>query len=178
VSIHGRTPDGSLAPVDFPLVKDPEFYSGGGGLYSTAHDCLAFLQMIMRRGIFNGAQILRPETVAQMSQNEIADINVPKLWKTIVPQLSNDVNFSVPFPNQDLKWSLSFLINTQPGVVGRSAGSLSWAGLANTYYWLDPTRHRGDPHPDPARHRSARRPHLRPVPSWRLQGPCQRLMTG
>ena len=37
VSIHGRTPDGSLAPVDFPLVKDPEFYSGGGGLYSTAY---------------------------------------------------------------------------------------------------------------------------------------------
>jgi methyl acetate hydrolase len=140
VSIHGRTPDGSLAPVDFPLVKDPEFYSGGGGLYSTAHDYLAFLQMIMRRGIFNGAQILRPETVAQMSQNQIGDINVPKLWKTIVPQLSNDVDFSVPFPNQDLKWSLSFLINTQPGVVGSSAGSLSWAGLANTYYWLDPTR--------------------------------------
>ena len=96
--------------------------------------------MIMRRGIFNGAQILRPETVAQMSQNQIGDINVPKLWKTIVPQLSNDVDFSVPFPNQDLKLRLSFLINTQPGVVGSSAGSLSWAGLANTYYWLDPTR--------------------------------------
>lgn len=140
VSIHGRTPDGSLVPVDFPVVKDPEFYSGGGGLYSTAHDYLAFLQMIMDRGTFNGAQILRPETVAQMSQNQIGDINVPKLWKTIVPQLSNDVDFSVPFPNQDLKWSLSFLINTQPGLVGSSAGSLSWAGLANTYYWLDPAR--------------------------------------
>jgi len=75
-----------------------------------------------------------------MSQNQIGDINVPKLWKTIVPQLSNDVDFSVPFPNQNLKWRLSFLINTQPGVVGSSAGSLSWAGLANTYYWLDPTR--------------------------------------
>lgn len=140
VSIHGRAPDGSLAPVDFPLVKDPEFYSGGGGLYSTAHDYLAFLQMIMRRGTFNGVQILRPETVAQMSQNQIGDLNVPKLWKSIVPQLSNDVDFSVPFPNQDLKWSLSFMINTQPGLAGSSAGSLSWAGLANTYYWFDPSR--------------------------------------
>ena len=43
----------------------------------TAHDYLAFLQMIMRRGTFNGTQILRPETVAQMSQNRIGDLNVP-----------------------------------------------------------------------------------------------------
>ena len=32
------------------------------------------------------------------------------------------------------------LINTRQGPAGRSAGSLSWAGLANTYFWLDPTR--------------------------------------
>jgi methyl acetate hydrolase len=140
VSVHGRAPDGSLAPVDFPIIKDPEFYSGGGGLYSTARDYLTFLEMIMHRGQSKGTQILRPESVALMSENQIGSINVPKLWKTTVPNLSNDVDFSVAFPEQDLKWSLGFLINTRPGIAGRSAGSLSWAGLANTYYWLDPIR--------------------------------------
>ena len=38
------------------------------------------------------------------------------------------------------KWGLSFLINTEPGPAGRSAGSLAWAGLNNTYYWLDPVK--------------------------------------
>jgi methyl acetate hydrolase len=60
--------------------------------------------------------------------------------EAVAPNLVNDVDFSVPFPDQDLKWSLSFLINPRPGIAGRSAGSLSWAGVANTYCWLDPTR--------------------------------------
>ena len=38
------------------------------------------------------------------------------------------------------KWGLSFLINTETGPAGRSAGSLAWAGLNNTYYWLDPVK--------------------------------------
>jgi CubicO group peptidase (beta-lactamase class C family) len=57
--------------------------------------------------------------------------------KTANPAVSNDVNF---FPGQDQKWGLSFLINTQQGPAGRSAGSLAWAGAANTYFWIDPTR--------------------------------------
>ena len=44
------------------------------------------------------------------------------------------------FPGQDLKWGLSFLINPQQGPAGRSGGSLSWAGLANTYFWIDPSK--------------------------------------
>ena len=38
------------------------------------------------------------------------------------------------------KWGLSFLINTAKTPEGRSAGSLAWAGLANTYFWIDPAR--------------------------------------
>jgi CubicO group peptidase (beta-lactamase class C family) len=38
------------------------------------------------------------------------------------------------------KWGLSFLINTAQTPEGRSAGSLAWAGLANTYFWIDPAR--------------------------------------
>jgi methyl acetate hydrolase len=44
------------------------------------------------------------------------------------------------FPGQDVKWGLSFLINPQQGPAGRSGGSLTWAGLANTYFWVDPSK--------------------------------------
>jgi CubicO group peptidase (beta-lactamase class C family) len=113
---------------------------GGGGLYGTARDYLAFLQMLMHGGKFGRAQLLRPETVALMSKNQIGSINVPGVWKTTAPGASLDVELSKMFPDQDLKWGLSFLINTKQGPAGRSAGSLAWAGLANTYFWLDPSK--------------------------------------
>jgi CubicO group peptidase (beta-lactamase class C family) len=57
--------------------------------------------------------------------------------RSAIPRLSNDVDL---LPGMPKKWGLSFLINTQPGPAGRGAGSLAWAGLNNTYYWLDPAR--------------------------------------
>jgi methyl acetate hydrolase len=54
--------------------------------------------------------------------------------KSAIPGLSNDVEL---FPGMSKKWGLSFLINTQQASTGRSAGSLAWAGLANTYFWID-----------------------------------------
>src|SRR5262245_66684367 len=94
----------------------------------------------MHSGKCKGAQILGSETVASRSKNNIGSLNVPGVWKTAAPDASLDVELSKMFPGQDLKWGLSFLINTQQGPAGRAAGSLTWAGLANTYFWLDPTR--------------------------------------
>jgi CubicO group peptidase (beta-lactamase class C family) len=140
VSVHARTPGGALEPIEFGIPQDPEFFMGGGGLYGTARDYLSFLQMLLHGGKGNGNQVLRPETVATMSKNHIDAINVPAVWKTTAPDASLDVDLAKMFPGQDLKWGLSFLINTRDGPAGRSAGSLTWAGLANTYFWLDPTR--------------------------------------
>ena len=47
--VHQRDDKGALAPIEFALPEDPEFLMGGGGLYGTAADYLAFAQMIMRR---------------------------------------------------------------------------------------------------------------------------------
>ncbi len=80
--------------------------------------------------------MLKPETVASMRQNHIGDLEVVTL-ATVRPDLSNDANF---FPGMSHKWGLSFDINSEPGPAGRSAGSLCWAGLFNTYFWIDPTR--------------------------------------
>jgi methyl acetate hydrolase len=131
--IHARTPDG-LVSTDTEIPQDPEFHMGGGGLYATVGDYLKFARMIMRGGTLDGVRVLQPETVATMSKNAMGDL-VCNPMKTAVPWATNDVDFVA-----GMKWGLSFLINPEPMPTGRSAGSLAWAGLANSYYWIDPTR--------------------------------------
>jgi CubicO group peptidase (beta-lactamase class C family) len=131
--IHVRTPTGWLS-TDTEVPQDPEFQMGGGGLYATVGDYLKFAQMIMKGGTFNGARVLAPDTVALMSHNAMGDLSCRPM-KAALPQFSNDVDFLA-----GMKWGLSFLINPAPLPTGRSAGSLAWAGLANSYYWIDPAR--------------------------------------
>ena len=64
--IHQRGDDGQLAPIDLELPQEPEFEMGGGGLYSTAADYLAFVRMMLNEGKANGNRILKPETVAEI----------------------------------------------------------------------------------------------------------------
>jgi len=136
VSVHQRATDGSLSPQPFEPQTEREFLAGGGGLYSTAGDYLAFLQMLLRGGTLNGRQIIKPETVALMGENHIG--NLPAgILKTNNPPLTNDVDF---FPGQPVRWGLAYMLTLDPVPGGRSAGSLTWAGIFNTYYWLDPTR--------------------------------------
>jgi methyl acetate hydrolase len=132
-SVHARTPDG-LAPIEMEFPQNPEFFMGGGGLYSTMSDYLKFTRMILHGGTLKGVQVLRPETVATMSRNAMGDL-VCTPMKTSVPSATNDVDFVA-----GMKWGLSFMINPSPMATGRSAGSLAWAGLANSYYWIDPIR--------------------------------------
>lgn len=133
---YSRQPDGSLTAMPFEMPQHPEFFSGGGGLFGTPRDYMAFLQMLLRGGTFHGARILKPQTVALMCQNQIGNLNVNPL-KTSAIAWSNDADL---FPGMPQKWGLSFDINTQPGPHGRSAGSISWAGLLNCYYWIDPVK--------------------------------------
>jgi CubicO group peptidase (beta-lactamase class C family) len=135
-SVHARGADGKLAPIEFGMPQAPEFFMGGGALYSTGRDYLTFLRALLGNGTVNGAQILKPETVAEINRNSMGDLNVT-LLKTNMPELTNDAEF---FPGMPKKWGLAYMINTQDVPGGRSAGSLAWAGLANTYYWLDPKK--------------------------------------
>jgi methyl acetate hydrolase len=135
--LHTRQADGSLAlqPLESVPMK-AEFFSAGGPLYSTARDYLTFVQMLLRGGSFNGARILKPETVALMYQNHTGNIPCGVL-KSDMKNLSYDVDL---FPGQELRWGLGFMLNLQPGPNGRSAGTVSWGGLYNTYYWIDPAK--------------------------------------
>jgi CubicO group peptidase (beta-lactamase class C family) len=134
-AMHARQADGSLEPIPFEIPQDPEFFMGGGGLYSTAGDYAKFLGMFLNRGNAGAQQVLKPETVAEMSRNQIGDLRVGGL-RTVLPELSNDAEF---FPGMPKTFSLAFMINTEAVPGGRAANSLAWAGLANSYYWIDPT---------------------------------------
>jgi len=134
--MHARSPDGSLAPIEFEVPQEPEFQMGGGGLYGTASDYLAFERVFLNEGRANGRSVLKPETVRLMAANAIGELNVQPV-KTVVPHLSNDAEF---FPGMIKKWGLGFMISTEPVPGGRSAGSLAWAGLGNTYFWIDVDR--------------------------------------
>jgi methyl acetate hydrolase len=133
-SLHVRKPDGTL--VARPLVKqaEPREFSGGGGIKSTAPDYLVLLQVILNGGGLPGKRILRPQTVELMATNQIGDIDAGIL-KTTNPGLSSDVDF---FPGIRLRWGFAGMINIDPVPGGRAAGSQTWAGLYNTYYWIDP----------------------------------------
>lgn len=132
--LHVRKGDGTL--VAQPLVKQaaPKEFSGGGGIKSTAPDYLALLQAILNGGGPPGKRILQPQTVERMSTNQIGTIDAGIL-KTTNPALSDDVDF---FPGVRLRWGLGGMINIDPVREGRAAGSQTWAGLYNTYYWIDP----------------------------------------
>jgi methyl acetate hydrolase len=135
--LNTRLEDGGMAPMDLPATSGtPEFWGGGGGLLSTLDDYLAFLRMVLGEGRLNGARVLKAETVALMSQGQLGAIPTRRL-ATAIPFLSRDLTLAAAAPAD---WSLGWLVNRDAGPHGRSPGSLAWAGLFNTYYWIDPAR--------------------------------------
>lgn len=129
---HARQPDGTLQIMTLVRSEEPEFLGGGGGLFGTVPDFLAFVRALLA----NGGGLVKPETFAEMARNNMGHIDVETL-KTFMPAMSLDANL---FPDIRQKWGLSFSINTAPTAEGRAAGSLAWAGLGNLYFWIDPVK--------------------------------------
>jgi CubicO group peptidase (beta-lactamase class C family) len=134
VAVHQRQADGSLGAGQRAAGNGPGFLAGGGGLCSTGADYVRFLRMLLRGGTLDGARVLAPETVAEMGRNQLGAQDVVPMI-TAMPASSYDCEL---FPGMVKKWGLGFLINTAAVPGGRGAGSLAWAGLVNTYFWLDP----------------------------------------
>src|SRR5258708_35493569 len=114
-SLHVRDGNGKLVPQPLEKPKVAKAFSGGGGIYSTAPDYLTLLQALLNGGSFRGTSILRPETVALMSTNQIGNVEAGIL-KTTNPALSNDVDF---FPGVRLRWGVGHNINISAGPDGR-----------------------------------------------------------
>jgi methyl acetate hydrolase len=135
-TVHRRTEAG-LETTGIETPQNPPAEMGGGGLYCTVGDYMKFIRMILNEGTADdGTRVLRAETVRTMSQNQMGDCRVCML-PTTNPAMTLDAEF---FPGQEKTWGLTFMINPQQAPTGRSAGSLAWAGLANSYYWIDPAK--------------------------------------
>jgi len=136
-SRYQRDTEGVLREVPRVQPAAPASFNGGGGLLSTAEDYIRFTQMILRRGLSaNGIRILQARTVRAMASNQTGQLDAGKI-RTTMPQRSRDVDFH---PGETGRFGLGFLINPKAYDGGRSAGSLAWAGLLNTFYWIDPNR--------------------------------------
>ncbi|MEO0436674.1 MAG: serine hydrolase domain-containing protein [Pseudomonadota bacterium] len=135
-TIHARGPDGSLTPLELAPPENPEFQMGGGGLHGTMGDYGRFIRMFLNDGELDGQRILAPKTIDHMVQNSIGTTAIGGL-KSALPMFTNDADMLAGEPKS---WGLTFLINEGPLATGRSAGSLMWAGLANSYYWIDRSR--------------------------------------
>jgi methyl acetate hydrolase len=135
-ALLSRGEDGALTPfpVEMNGGPDAEFDSGGGGLMSSGPDYLRFARMILNGGSLDGVTILKPETITEMRRNQIGPLRAGKM-DSVMPMFSHPYD---GFPGMHTGWGLGFLINPESGPNGRAPGSLAWAGIANSYYWIDP----------------------------------------
>jgi CubicO group peptidase (beta-lactamase class C family) len=137
VSTYRRQNDGTLKEDPRNMPMPPKQYNGGGGLFSTCGDYVMFCQAILGHGQgVNKQRILQPKTVDLMMSNQTGKIAAGRL-RTTNPAVSADVDFHPGFTD---RYTFGFLMNPQAYAGARSAGSLAWAGIENTFYWIDPKK--------------------------------------
>jgi methyl acetate hydrolase len=131
--VRMRTADGALAPTELDLAAESEWDAAGHGSYGTIGDYGRFVRAWLGDGEFEGRRLLGADTVALAFQDHLAGAPLPEIMRSAIPELSNDVP-SLPVPQG---WGLGFHL-VQVDVPGmRSAGTGDWAGIFNTYYWID-----------------------------------------
>ncbi len=133
VPMFQRNEDGSLAEQPRPPANAAEFFSGGGGLYSTAPDYLKFVRALMAGGRLGEQRILSAESVAMMGTNQIDGLALRPM-SSVIPQFATD---GAVMPGALDKFGLGFALNSKAVGTGRGANTLSWAGIYNTFFWID-----------------------------------------
>ena len=132
-TLYARRSDGGLEEVPSAPNARRESGSGGAGLYSTPGDVLKLLQSILRAAEGRSGEVLTPDTIAYARRNQIGALSIRDL-PSGSPARSMDL---APLPGHQKDWSFLGLRNVNQLPKGRSAGSVMWAGVANTYFWID-----------------------------------------
>jgi len=128
-----RAADGAISRQPAPAARKVTFFSGGGGLYSTPPDYLRFVRAMMAGGQLDKQRILSAESVASMGRNQIGSLTVRQL-PSMIPQ------FAVPnaiLPGAPDKFGLGFGLNSKPRGTSRGLNTMTWAGIYNTFFWID-----------------------------------------
>jgi len=129
MAVHARTPDGGLAAIPVDLPPSPEWWAGGHGVACTAGDYARFLQALLD----DGGPILRRESVDLMFTDSLGGVPLPEVIKSADPTLSNDIP-SLPV---EQGWGLGLHLFLEDLEGMRRAGSGDWAGIFNSYFWID-----------------------------------------
>ena len=104
------------------VLGEVKYFSGGAGLVSTAADYARFLQMLLNEGELDGVRLLKPETVRDMTRNQIGEL---------------DCAYTI----HGDKFGLGFgIVSAAPGDSVATPGSYSWGGMYHTFFWVDPAR--------------------------------------
>ena len=130
-----------LLPPAAPIASTPTPpFRGDGGLYSTIEDYSRFVRMLLNDGTLGSVKILSPASVKMMGQNQIGSIFVEQ-QPAVVPARTRPM----PLGAGKDKFGLGFQIASNDPATSkfRSPGSMSWAGLFNTEFWIDPVKHVG-----------------------------------
>jgi CubicO group peptidase (beta-lactamase class C family) len=126
---HGPKPDGGLRVTDAAAtsqyLRKPCLLSGGGGLVSTAGDYIRFCQMLLNQGELDGKRVLRAESVAAMTKNQLPDAAYPVDLNGKRPGVGFGLGFSVAVEKTDYT-TLSHV------------GEYGWGGAASTHFWISP----------------------------------------
>jgi methyl acetate hydrolase len=128
--------DGTLSEQPVMPLGGATFLSGGGGLLSTAADYMRLMRAILNGGELDGKRILKPETVALMGQNHIGELNI-RPFRSLAPEFATD---NAALPGALDKFGLGFALNSKAVDHGRGANTMSWAGIFNTFFWIDRER--------------------------------------
>jgi methyl acetate hydrolase len=131
-----RGADGTFRPMDLPLPAKPEFYGMGQNLYSTAGDYIRFLRMVLNRGELDGNRVISRQGIEPMFTNHIGDLSVQAL-RSLAPDIAVDAE---NFPGHRKTHTIGF-VRMEESIPGmRGEGSLQWAGVSNTHFWVDPDK--------------------------------------
>lgn len=128
-AVHVRAPTGFVAQPPEP----PEAPRGGAGLFGTVADYLALLRMLLNGGRAAGRQVLDADAVAALTSNQIGDLMAVR-QTTAAPERTSDFAFM----DGTQKFGFGVMIETHARQSGRAAGSYAWAGIFNTFFWVDP----------------------------------------
>ncbi|MFE9448436.1 serine hydrolase domain-containing protein [Streptomyces sp. NPDC006739] len=132
--LYGETADGGIEPVPgLPVHGRPRFLSGSGGMVATAYDFHRFMEVLRRGGELDGTRLLRPDTVALMTRNQLpggADLRA--FGAPVHREAAND--------GLGFGFNVSVVVDPSRTPAPSGLGTYGWSGAATTTFWIDPGR--------------------------------------
>ncbi len=123
--LYNRTPKGIVRGETPAWLSTTTFFSGGGGMWSTAEDYAQFAQMLVNGGELNGKRLLSPRTIGYMATNHVGELYSGAGAGSRVQGMGFGLSMEVVMDN--------VRANRQT-----SNGSFGWDGAFGTHFWVDP----------------------------------------